>query len=157
MKELTRGLWLGDSSDVDKAREKGWSILHCLKDGEHSHRSLLKYTSQAAPSGPEYLVAKRGSEMYLNLIDPPTDKLVSGEAVDAGINFAREQLEKGNHVLLHCAQGKSRAPSIALLLLHSLGKLPTSRAIGTFKKLYPKYEPSEGLKSFVRKRLHHDA
>lgn len=156
MKELIRGLWVGDDSDVDKAREKNWAIVHCAKDGPHSHRSELKYEGQAAPKGTEYLVAKRGRELYLNLIDPPTDKLVSGEAIDEAIKFAREHLEKHDHVLLHCNQGNSRAPSIALLLLHSLGKLPTSRAIGTFKKLYPKYQPSDGLKSFVEKRLHHD-
>jgi predicted protein tyrosine phosphatase len=153
MKEVYKGLWVGDDGDVDKAREKNWIILHCCKDGDYSHRSLLKYETQAAPKGDEYLVAKRGREMYLNLIDPETDKLVSSEAVDAGIKFARDHLEKGDHVLVHCNQGNSRGPSVAMLLLYELGKLPSRSAFSSFRRLYPMYAPSNGMKIFVRKRL----
>jgi predicted protein tyrosine phosphatase len=153
MREVYKGLWVGDDSDVEKAQEKNWAILHCTKDGPHSHRSILGYTAQAAPKGEEYLTAKRGRELYLNLIDPETDKLISDEAVNAGIKFVREHLEKGDHVLVHCNQGNSRAPSIALLVLHSLGKIPAVNAMNLFRKIYPNFAPSNGMKTFVRKRL----
>lgn len=156
MREVYKGLWIGDDSDVEKAREKNYSIVHACKNGPHSHRSLLDYSSQSAPHNSEYLTAKRNKELYLNMVDADSDKFIPTEMVDDAIKFIREHLEKSEHVLIHCNRGESRSAGLGLLVMYELGKLPKSRAIGTFKKLYPKYQPSDGLKSFVEKRLHHD-
>lgn len=153
MKEIYRGLWIGDDSDVDKAREKNWAIVHACKNGDHSHRSLLNYDSAAAPHNSEYLTAKRGKELYLNMVDSDSDKFIPTEMVDEAIKFIREHLEKSEHVLVHCNRGESRSAGIGLLTLYELGKLPKNRAISTFKKLYSKYAPSKGVESFIRKRV----
>lgn len=153
MKEILKGLWIGDDSDVDKAREKNWNIVHACKSGPNSHRSLLGYDTQGAPHNSEYLTAKRNKELYLNMVDSDSDKFIPTEMVDEAIKFIRERLEKSEHVLIHCNRGESRSAGLGLLVMYELGKLPKSRAISTYKKLYPKYAPSKGVESFIRKRL----
>ena len=150
MKEVFSNLYVGSDKDVPKAKEKGFAIIHAAKDGDYSHRSLLKYTTMAAPKGPEYLVAKRPDNLYLNLVDTNDPNYIPREVIDAALVFIKENLDKNHPILVHCNAGQSRAPSIAFLYLYSIGKLPAEyyKAVRTFRQLYPDYEPAIGIKLF---------
>ncbi len=154
MKEVYRNLWVGSEDDVPKAEARGYAIISACKDGKTSHRQLLGYTTMGAPkSSPEYLVARRKDHLYLNLIDGDDPKFVPDKVIDAALSFIAEKLDKNEPVLVHCVEGRSRSASIALLWLVLNGKLPFEGAFRRFKQLYPDYDPSPGIKGYVRQRL----
>jgi hypothetical protein len=120
------------------------------------HRDLLGYKGLAAPKDhPEYLWARRGKRLYLNLIDSPEPKYVNPAMIDFTLRFIAERLaaltpESPEQVLIHCNQGRSRAPTIAML--HLAPQLPENfeEAEAAFREIYPDYEPSEGMRGFAR-------
>ena len=150
MKEVYKGLYVGSEDDVPKAEDRGYAILSCCKDGKHSHRGLLGYESMGAPKGPEYLFARRKDHLFLNLIDGDNPDYVPDKLVNEALAFITEQLDKGKSVLVHCVEGKSRGPSIALLWLGLNGKISSLRL---FRLLYPDYDPSPGIKLYTKARL----
>ena len=154
MKEVFRNLWVGNEDDVPKAKERGYAILSACKDGKTSHRQLLGYGTMAAPkASPEYLVARRPNHLYLNLIDGDEARFVPDKIVDEALKFITECLDKNKPVLVHCVEGHSRAPSLALIWLVENGQLPRSGAIRRFRQLYPDYAPNEGIKLYTRQRI----
>lgn len=154
MREVYKNLWIGDENDVARAREKGYAIVSACKDGISSHRQLLGYTSMGAPkSSPEYLVARRKDHLYLNLIDGDDPAYVPDKVIDEALSFISEYLDKGKSVLVHCVEGISRSPSIALLWLVKNGKLPVEGAVRKFKQLYPDYDPSPGIRIYTKQRI----
>ena len=61
---------------------------------------------------------------------------------------------KPKNVLVHCNQGLSRSPSIALLYLlkhtDALGSQDPAAALLAFRRLYPPYAPAQGMADYVR-------
>ena len=154
MKEVFKGLYVGNEDDVPKARERGYAIVSACKDGKTSHRQLLGYETRGAPkSSPEYLVARRKDHLYLNLIDGDDPTYIPDKVIDAALSFIAEKLDKGQSVLVHCVEGLSRSPSIVLMWLVKNGKLPTEGAVRKFKQLYPDYDPSPGIKIYTEQRI----
>jgi protein-tyrosine phosphatase len=155
IRELYKNLYVGDDAGVLEARKRGMNIVHAAKDGDFSHRSLLKYQSMAAPKGSEYLVARRPGNLYLNLIDADDPSFVPDEAITAALVFIKDSLSKDEPVLVHCNKGLSRSPTIVFLYLYSTGKLPSEyyKAIREFRKIYPKYDPSIGLELYAKNRI----
>lgn len=155
MKEVFKNLYVGPEEDVPKAREKNMAVVHSCKEGPYSHRSLLKYEERSAPKGPEYLVAKRGNELYLNLVDSDDPNFIPDAAINSALVFIKDHLNKNQPVFIHCNYGKSRSPSLAFLYLYSIGKLPREyhNALRTFKTLYPDYDPALGMALYAKKRI----
>jgi protein-tyrosine phosphatase len=155
MRELFKNLYIGTDDDVPEARKRGFDIIHAEKNGEYSHRSLLKYEGQSAPKGPEYLYAKRPHNLYLNLIDADDPSFVPDALINEALTFIKQSLDDGKSVLVHCNQGVSRSPTIVFLYLYSAGKLPQNhhQAIRAFRRLYPQYDPSTGLELYAKRRI----
>ena len=145
-------LFVGDEKDDDKGAEKGMAILCCCKDGIHSHRQMLGYTSLAAPKGKDYYFVERGKRMALNLIDVDDPNFIPEEVINAGLEFIDKHLEDGQRVLVHCNQGHSRGPTIGLLFLRKVGEMPYGfrGAEKVFRSMYPKYDPGEGMRHYAR-------
>jgi predicted protein tyrosine phosphatase len=61
-------------------------------------------------------------------------------------------------ILLHCNQGQSRSPGIALLYLlkHTdiLGEKEMAAAIAAFRAIYPPYAPARGMAEYIRLNWH---
>ena len=153
MKEVYKNLYVGSEDDVAKARAKGFAIVSACKDGQTSHRGLLGYTTMGAPKGPEYLSAHRPNHLYLNLIDGDVPSYVPDKLIDAALSFITEHLDKNKPVFVHCVEGKSRGPSIALLWMVLNGKLPLDGAFRRFKQVYPDYDPAPGIKIYTKQRI----
>ncbi|MCS3936971.1 putative protein tyrosine phosphatase [Salinibacter ruber] len=87
------------------------------------------------------------------MIDPE-QPLFQREMFEDFFSFAKRWLENEDRLLIHCNQGRSRSPSLALLLLAThTDEVPTGsfvEARGVFKELYPKYQPSRGIQSYLQ-------
>jgi predicted protein tyrosine phosphatase len=155
LREIYKGLYIGNEDDVPKARERGFAIVSACKDGKVSHRQLLGYETMGAPKGDEYLVARRPRHLYLNLIDTDRADFVPDKILDVASSFITEKLDKGESVLVHCVEGKSRSASLGFLWLYLNGKLPAEyhKAEKKFRTLYPDYDPAPGIRQAVKTRI----
>lgn len=154
MIEVYTQLFVGNELDANKAlRENDWFIIHACK--EPYHRQALGYSGRAAPKNhPEYLIAKRENRLILNLIDADNPNYIPKRIIDEAVDTIHEKL-KTNKVLVHCNQGMSRSPTIALLYLlkHTdvLPKASLQEALNKFRELYPAYAPAQGVGLFAQK------
>ena len=156
MREVYKGLYVGDDDDYLATKDKSdWAIVRAAKDGPGGHRDTLGYHTQGAPKGPDYLFTKKKNVLALNLIDVDDPSFIKDELIDEALKFIKDERAKDKKVLIACNAGVSRSPSIALLYLYTEGKLPTpySQAMRTFRKLYPKYDPSAGIHIFTRRKI----
>ncbi len=155
MIEIFPNLFIGTEQDYEY-QVKGqpdWMVVHTCK--EPYHRRELGYTSRGAPKGhPEYLIARRGNRLILNLVDAPDPAYIPKEIIDAALEFIRKGLSESHKVLVHCNLGESRSPSIGLLYLAThTDKLPKEFATAeqSFRQIYPPYNPSSGMRGFLVK------
>lgn len=157
MKEIIPGLYVGSGSDLtDIEFEHDWYVISAAK--EPWHRQALGYTGRGAPKEhPEYLAAYRQRSLIMNLVDPNDAKWIPRELIDAALDEIDTRLDDGMNVLVHCNQGESRAPSIALLYLLGEGRPEFDgcengdEVMDVFRtEFYPDYNPSEGFTQFIR-------
>lgn len=126
------------------------AVVHACK--HPCHVTAVGYSGSLPSSHPHYLVLRRGHDLYLNLIDPPAP-LFKLESFAAFMAFAREALGAGSRLVIHCNQGESRAPTLALLVLAK--ELATIRsgsyeeAAEDFRAIAPWYRPGRGIATFV--------
>ncbi|HLV99215.1 MAG TPA: dual specificity protein phosphatase [Ktedonobacterales bacterium] len=124
-----------------------WAVVHAYPV---CHRDTLGYTTLLAPDGPEQQVARREQHLLLNMRDTDNPGLYRKEAlIDPALAFIDEMRAQEANVLIHCEQGLSRSPSLALLYLATrLGALPSASlaaAEAQFRTLYPRYSPGYGI------------
>ena len=156
MIEVHQNLFVGNQSDYDfeVSRQDGWAVVHACKDPYH--RRFLDYKGRGAPKDhPEYLLAKRGDRLALNIVDAHDPAFFSkDEMIIPALDFIDEALSRGLKVLVHCNLGESRGPSIALLYMAArLGALPAESleaAEEKFRSIYPLYSPKFGLREHLR-------
>jgi hypothetical protein len=153
MIEVYKKLFIGTETDFEvsvKGRE-GWFIVHACK--EPYHRALLGYSGRGAPKGhPEYLFAKRNKRLFLNLVDADDPAYIPDEIMQEALRFIDDALQSGQKCLVHCNLGESRSPSIGLLYLVMKSLLPIgsmAEAETTFKKIYPAYNPKNGMRGYI--------
>jgi hypothetical protein len=154
MIEVYPNLFVGDQQDyeLDVANRDGWAIVHACK--EPYHRQALGYRGRGAPKDhPEYLVARRDHRLILNIVDANDPAFFAPEMINAALDFIEEALTEGRKVLVHCNEGRSRSPAIALLYMAScLNALPTASlqaAEQEFRILYPSYAPKPGIRGYL--------
>lgn len=154
MIEVCPKLFVGNDSDASTVSQaSNWFVIHACK--EPYHRQALGYSGRAAPkSHPEYLIAKRENRLILNLVDAANPNYIPKVIIDEAVDTIHERLNT-NKVLVHCNQGMSRSPTIALLyLLKHTNVLPNDSlqgAIEAFRKIYPAYAPARGVALFAQK------
>ena len=154
MIDIFPGLHIGDERDYELQvrHQDGWRIVHACKDPYH--RRELGYSGRGAPKNdPEYLIARRGHRLILNLVDAPNPAYIPKEIIDAALNFIDDSLRSGDKVLVHCNLGESRSPAIGLLYLAAFtDAVPTSsleEAESAFREIYPRYNPGAGIRGFL--------
>lgn len=169
MIEVHPGLFVGNNEDFIKIAgdvypghgftDERWAVVHACK--EPYHREFVGYTGKAAPpSSDEYLFARRGWRLALNLVDVAFPEYVKPALVDRAMAFIRDAREEevGLKVLIHCNQGGSRSPSLALhwmrrnLVTWAGPAITFEIGEDMMRGRYPAYKPAEGIRGFVRER-----
>jgi len=154
MKEVSERLFVGNGLDFGVVRDDAeWSIVTCAK--EPWHREALGYTGRGAPrDSPEYLYALRGRRLILNMIDADRAAFFHPDMMNRALEFIEAELAAGQSVLIHCNQGFSRAPGLALLYLFKKGLYPDrtyDQGETEFRHtLYEGFEPGAGIREYVR-------
>jgi hypothetical protein len=155
MIEVHPKIFVGNQGDYDwnVARLPDWAVVHACK--EPYHRQALGYTSRGAPKNHlEYLVARRGTRLILNMVDTDNPFFFDIGMINHALDFIAEMESAGRSVLIHCNQGESRGPSIALLYLAARARvLPTgshAEAEQAFQPIYPAYAPNYGIREHLR-------
>jgi len=149
MIEVHPRLYVGALEDC-RAAGGGWAVIHACKTP--CHQAAVGYKGSLPKDDPSYLVLRRGDELFLNIIDPPVP-LFQMQSFGAFMAFVSEQLQKDVDLLIHCNQGLSRAPSLALLAMaFRLRALPDgsySAAREAFQIIHPGYSPGAGIARFL--------
>lgn len=155
MIEISPNLFIGNEQDYESAvrGQTGWAVVNACK--EPYHRQALGYHTRGAPKEhPEYLIARRDNRLILNLVDAPDPAYIPKVIIDAALEYVDQSLHQGMKVLVHCNLGESRSPGIGLLYLAAYTKQIPSESLEeaeiVFKRLYPLYKPSTGMRGFLK-------
>jgi len=90
MIEVYLNLFVGDQSDyeINVATQEGWAVVHACK--EPYHRQALGYRVRGAPKDhPEYLVARRGNRLILNIVEDEVFPSVTSSPPAQRLHLAR--------------------------------------------------------------------
>jgi len=153
MKEIHPNLFIGDQQDYERKVQgrEAWKVVQACK--EPYHRNALGYSTHGAPKNdPEYLIARRGNRLILNLVDADNPNYIPKEIIDAALKFIDKNLKNGEKVLVHCNKGRSRSPSIGLLYLAINDQIANSSfkaAKEDFISIYPNYNSNLGIEKFL--------
>jgi dual specificity protein phosphatase-like protein len=152
--KIIDGLWLGSDLGHSEMKRRGYARLCCCSGGPYGHREMLGYRTPGAPKGKDYLFARRGDWMALNMFDAADKAMIPDKCIDAGLAFIKERRDAGQQVFVHCNHGHSRSPSIMMLYLHMIGELNQGykQARHVFQTLYPKFSPGQGMLDHIRDR-----
>lgn len=125
------------------------ATIHAAK-----HPCWMRYAKEQLPKEhPNYLAFTYPFDLFLNMIDPPVP-LFKPETFAMAREFARRHLERGNKLHIHCNQGESRAPSLAMLImakdLHEIGDESYDSARHEFEQIYKDYHPGAGIEKYMR-------
>lgn len=163
MIEVFPNLYVGSQTDLihvddgKKGIKDGWFVVTAARDPWH--REALGYTGRGAPKDhADYLFTVRERRTILNLIDGADPAYVRDEVVTMAMQSINTGLTAGK-VLIHCNQGGSRAPGLALLWLHGhppslagiteYSGLTLDAAEAKFKAIYPDYAPAAGIRGYL--------
>lgn len=138
----------GDS--LCRAGTDALAVVHACKSP--CHQQAVGYRGSLPSDHPHYLVLRRGPDLFLNLIDPPVP-LFKLTCFTEFMSFARDYYDTGASLLIHCNQGESRAPTLALVFLAKHLKIIPAQSYGAaqsvFVRLYPSYRPGVGIQRFL--------
>lgn len=151
MQEVYEDLFVGDDQSCSHNRE-GWAVVHACK--HPCHLDAVGYTGNLSQDHPEYLIAPRETDLYLNIVD--MERKLSHEYTEpiilAALDFIDDHLGS-RQVLVHCNEGRSRSPSLAMLYLAKRAGVITdasySEARSAFQELYPMYAPGRGIEAYL--------
>lgn len=152
MHEVIKRIWVGDQDDAPKAFDKNFAVCSVVKEGPVGHRSVLKYTTLAAPHDENYYYVIRGKHFAGNLLDLDDPDFTPSEVINPALEFIKKHYDSGDDILIHCERGHSRGPSVCLMFLKTISEMPYPfvRAEKIFRTLYPKYDPASGIRSYAR-------
>lgn len=149
MIEVQDGLYVGNEADC-RVGDDECAVVHACKSP--CHQKAVGYRGSLSRDHPHYLVLEQGTDLDLNLVDPPIP-LFMAPSFTSFLAFARVQLEEGRKILIHCNQGESRAPSLALLLLAKLVDSVSNESYGAakaeFEALFIGYNPGMGIQKYL--------
>lgn len=115
----------------------------------------MGYCGSLSTDHPEYLVATRDDDLYLNLVD--MDRQLKHEFTEPIVRTALEFIDTrigSTDVLIHCNQGRSRSPALALLYLAKRDGAIIDTSYGdataAFRERYPRFAPGRGVDAYLR-------
>jgi hypothetical protein len=129
-----------------------WAVVHACKSP--CHQRAVGYQGSLPNTHRNYLTLVDGSDLFMNIIDPPVP-LFMAPSFSNFLRFSEEHWLAGKKLLIHCNQGESRAPSLALLFLAKCRKAIDNTsylaARTEFERLYSRYNPGKGIQTYFAK------
>lgn len=151
MREVGAGLFVGTEQDCFRESRDGWAVVHACKNP--CHAQAVGYRGSLPSDHQHYLLLRKDRHLFMNLIDPEAP-LFMKESFTGFRSFASEHSGAGTNILIHCNQGLSRAPSLALLFLaRDVGEIPDGSyraARRAYEEMDPAYDPGEGIQNYLR-------
>ena len=150
--KIVEGLYCGDAEYWEAHKDEFDYVIHACK--EPYHRQALGYKGRGAPKdSEEYLMAERGNEFCLNLVDAADPAYIPWEIMVTAVDEIQYRMERKFKTFIHCNEGKSRAPGIVFLYLMYEGILSAvtyELMVDAFKVVYPEFEPGKGIEEFLK-------
>lgn len=151
MIEVYDRLFVGGEADCRPGNEE-LVVVHACKSP--CHQRAVGYRGSLPSSHPNYLVLEHSYDLYLNIIDP--DKpLFMPPLFTAFLEFAGRHWDDGREVLVHCNQGESRSPTLAMMLMakhiSAITDASYNEARAEFEGLYAGYRPGLGIQTYLRR------
>jgi hypothetical protein len=152
MKQISPNVFVGDDADYEKVKDsKDWSFVRCCKFGPGGHKDTLGYETQGAPDGKDKYWVRRGNRLALNLLDLDDPNFIDPEMIQKALDFIRDHVDHFK-VLVACNAGMSRGPTMGLMWLRTIGRMPYGfmQSEKHYTNLYRKFDPSPGIEQFAR-------
>lgn len=155
MVNLYKNLYLGDIDDLHSIGldNDDWAFVHATQTVHYNIFGWEKVYNSPEKLHKDYLYYEEGNRLSLNWFDGPAIFYEPGglEVFKEALNFIDKWISKRN-VLVHCDQGVSRSPTLALTYLAKrtdrLSDSSFKEAKEEFKEIYPDYFPG-GIEDYV--------
>lgn len=151
MKEIYERIIVANDQSCTKGNAN-LAVVHACKIP--CHQNEVGYRGNLINTHLNYLVLEKENDLFLNIIDP-TAPLFMPPLFVAFLGFANKHWGQGKKLLIHCNQGESRAPSLAMLFLAKGISVISDSSYETarveFEKLYPRYNPGKGIETYFSK------
>lgn len=153
MIEVSPNLFVGTDRNCNFGNANDWAIIHACKSP--CHTTFVGYKGSLSSIHPNYLIAEDKNNLVLNMVDMEKELLpkFTNPIMEASIHFIEKHIQD-KKVLVHCNQGMSRSPSIALVYLARKNKIINAsfeEAYFDFTNLYPNYQPGKGIHKYLSK------
>lgn len=151
MREVAEGITVG-AERLCSRENPDVAVVHACK--HPCHRQAIGYSGSLSQNHPDYLWARGDSDLYLNIVDKDHQKHRYMEPIfRAALDFIDDHRNE-RPVRVHCNQGRSRSPSIAMVYLAKrAGGIPDAsyeEARSAFEDLYHRYAPGRGLHLYLQ-------
>lgn len=152
MQHVAKNIYVGDESSCRLHGDGDLAVIHACK--HPCHRTAVGYKGNLPQSHPNYLEYETDRDLYLNIVDMerPQQHRFMQPMVQSTFEFISDNLPDGR-VLIHCNQGRSRSPTLAMLYLakrtDEVSDADYHTATQEFKQLYPKYDPATGFSEYL--------
>jgi predicted protein tyrosine phosphatase len=151
MEEVYENIFVGADDSCVKSRNEDRAVVHACK--HPCHQGAVG--GQVSQSHPNYLVLEDESDLYLNMVDMDGKQKheFMQPMVSATLEFV-DEFQEAKQVLIHCNQGQSRSPTLAMLYLAKrTDELPDDSylvAANEFRDLYPRFSPGQGIQLYLQ-------
>lgn len=149
MREVHDGLFVGGELECRQADE-GWATVHACRTA--CREAAVGYPVDPAPDSPLELAYEEPDDLYLCMTDLPgmlSDPILLGQFLE----FVEGARDEGRPVLIHCDQGISRAPTLAMLYLSKSADVLSDGsfedAAAQYRERDPRYRPDRGIRLYL--------
>jgi len=150
-------IYVGSDQRCTFAGQGDWAVIHACK--HPCHVAMVGYRGNLSKTHPNYLIAEKGKHLALNMVDMEQElhPIFTNPIMKTAMIFIEKYIDI-NNILIHCNQGQSRSPSIALIYLARKSVINNdsySTATKDFVQLYQNYQPGNGITAYMRKNWDH--
>lgn len=151
MQEIFKNIFIGSDRECNFNNSLDWAIVHACK--YPCHVQSVGYRGSLPSTHPNYLVLEKEKHLFLNMVDMEKEfsPIYTNPIMKSAMAFIEKHIDT-QKILIHCNQGLSRSPSIALLYLATKGVIANGSYTGAvveFQKLYPGFNPGRGIALYM--------
>lgn len=146
MFEITKNIYVSSLEGCVKGSDELF-VAHACK-----YPCYVSYNRSVPSFGNNGLYFTAENNLYMNIVDSSLPRF-SFDLICKFLEFGSTAFGLERKLLIHCNEGKSRAPALAMLLMAKLGFLPDvssyHAAYHEFIVMCPFYRPGTGIKHYL--------